>query len=205
MEVQKYTQQVYDKLPDAEYWIDKANTWRSTTIRDLQRGRVYPMPFYQTATYQIKSLTQHGSVDGVEVNRATKMHYVIFPEINDSVWKEIIYFGMDKNFTRKSLDGFNNLEGNRHTSHMPCYVIIGGNKAYIKNIPTPASQLITMTAIHANPLQVPGHDYEKTNYPISEMHLPQLEYLLKREVFSYLGLEMPTNSKQGETENEQRE
>lgn len=199
IEVMSYGQEYYDKLPDSMYMLDKLNTWRSTVIRDLGDVRMYPAAFYQTNTDLIVvKANKTNIVNEVPVEVSQGVWYVDIPELIGYSWKEILFFGTDKNFSRRSMTSFINNEGNKYTKHLPCYTIAESGKAYIKNLPTTGTRFINMKAIFSHPHLIPGYSYESTPYPISEMALPKIEYLLKKEIFDYLGISMKKQEPQKE-------
>ena len=203
IEVMSYGQEYYDKLPDSMYFLDKLNTWRSTVIRDMGDVKMYPSAFYQTHTQLIvEKASKSTVVNEVPVEVAENVYYTNIPELIGYSWKEILFFGTDKNFSRRSMTSFMNNEGNKYTKHLPCYTIAESGKAYIRNLPTTATRFITMKAIFSHPHLLPNYSYESTAYPISEMALPKVEYLLKKEIFESLGISMKRQENEKEKEKE---
>lgn len=199
MELQSYTKQ-YDKFPDEMYWIDKVNTWRAATVRDLGDVRAFPMAFYQTIKrLPLVRLSDTTHINNVPVTVYDDVFFAELPELIGDSYKEIFFLGTDKGFSRRSWTSFTHNEGNLNSHYMPMYTL-GDGGVYIRNLPTPSTQFLKVVAIFAHPHLVPDYDYERDNYPISEKVLPKIEYLLKREVFQYLGIAAPQEEEKKDEE-----
>lgn len=193
MEVQSYTKEAYDRLPDQMYWIDKINTWRAIAIRDLNKKRFYPPAVYQLIGELRLQFDNDETemINDVLVETPQDFAWAQAPEIIGFDWRDISFLGTDKNFSRRSQTAFYNNEGNQYTNHMPSYYLSNDGRIYFRNLPTFTTRFLKMIAVFAHPHLVPGYSFKETSYPVSEAMLPKIEFLLKKEVFAYLGIVIP--------------
>jgi hypothetical protein len=176
-----------DDFPiEDEYLLDKANDCRASLIRDVFKSGVIDDNFYQEeCCLEVNCVDAGCTINGTFIPSGNVLWYVDLPAlVTDVAWYDVKYFGtvgFTNDFSRKNFFGWLHPEGNIWTANKPMFTIIG-NRAYIKNLPTPGLRYLCMIGLFYNPTDICDYDLETDEYPVPSDITLQL--LMKKDILS---------------------
>ena len=178
-----------DTVYSNEYIADKVKDVRSTMIIDEIRNNIVDDGNYsQYCCLEVQCQNKSCTINGQTITSDEIEYYVELPRlVPNTGWNNIKYFGlidMKTPFSRKNVDGFLSLDGNKWTGKDPAYLVVDSH-AYLANLPSSGIKFLCMIALLDDPIDECDWD-EDDDYPVSDVF--KLEMLVKKDILSTFGI-----------------